>query len=325
MIKKINLAYAGTPDFSADILNSILKAGFNVSLVLTQADRRSGRGMKLHMNPVKKIAIEEGIPVLQPLSLNLNGSDPENALHAHNKLLSMKCDVLLVVAYGMILPSSMLSLPRYGCINVHASLLPRWRGAAPIQRAIEAGDSETGITMMLMDEGLDTGPILSQVALPIIPSDTSASLRIKLASLGSRCSIEMLKNLSMGKPLSSVPQNNNRATYALKITKKSSMINWTNSASFIDCFVRSLDPFPGAVSRIGGHMIKIWRVEIVDLPEWAIYPPGYIVKASAQDLIVSAKNSFLRILELQRPGGKRLRVDDFLSGLSLREGACFSS
>lgn len=317
--EKVRLAYAGTPDFSAVILKAILQAGFDVSFVLTQTDRKAGRGMKLRVNPVKKIALEYGIPLFQPSSLNLQGKDHEIALDVHDRLVALKCDVLMVAAYGILLPSSLLSLPTYGCVNVHASLLPRWRGASPIQKAIQAGDYSTGITMMLMDMGLDTGPIISQAALPISNTDTAGSLHMKLALLGAKCSIELLKNLSFGNRPVVVEQSNEKATYAPKLTKYSSCIDWRKSVCEIERFVRSLDPNPGAITWFDDCMIKIWSVEFLDCSLSKIYQPGQIVKLNSKNLIVAAGDGFLRILELQRSGGKRLKVEDFLSGLFLFE------
>lgn len=321
--RRISIAYAGTPEFSATILSSIIRAGFDVKLVLTQIDRRCGRGMKLQMSAVKKIALEQNIPVLQPLTLNLNGKDSKIAHEVHERLFAIKCDVFLVAAYGVLLPASILQLPTYGCVNVHASLLPRWRGAAPIQRMIQAGDLRTGITMMQMDAGLDTGPIIFQESLSISSHDTAGSLLSALADLGSQCTIKILKKLSCGEHMPLIPQNDKNATYAAKLTKQDMYIHWDKSALEIERCVRSLDPYPGACSYIDDICVKIWRVEVLNSLSPCNVPVGCLIKVRGDDLFVTTGDYLLRILELQRPGGKRLKTSDFLSGSLLKEGKQF--
>ena len=257
----MKLIFAGTPEFAAQALSAIVAAGHEVALVLTQPDRPAGRGMKLQASPVKQCALEHGIAVAQPLSLRLDGKYPEDAAAAKAAIDAAQADVMVVAAYGLILPQWVLDTPRLGCLNIHASLLPRWRGAAPIHRAIEAGDAETGITIMQMDIGLDTGDMLLVEKTPIEPTDTTASLHDRLATLGGRMIVEALELAACG-GLRAVPQPAEGVTYAHKIEKAESSIDWSLPADVIDRRVRAFDPFPGASTECRGEAIKVWRCEM---------------------------------------------------------------
>jgi len=248
----MKVVFAGTPEFAAVALEALLKAGFEVPLVLTQPDRPAGRGMKLQASPVKQLAAKHGIPVSQPLSLKLDGKYPEDAAAARDALLATGADVMVVAAYGLILPSWTLELPRLGCLNIHASLLPRWRGAAPIHRAIEAGDAETGVTIGGMDEGLDTGDMLLMERLPIAATDTTGSLHDKLAVLGGRMVVEALELAACG-GLTRTPQPAEGVNYAHKIEKAEASIDWALPAEVLARRVRAFNPFPGAVTLCEGE------------------------------------------------------------------------
>src|SRR3990167_7628034 len=241
----MRVIFAGTPEFARVALERLLAAGFTVPLVLTQPDRPAGRGMKLQASPVKQCALDRGIPVAQPRSLRLDGKYPDDAAAAREALLAAQADVMVVAAYGLILPQWVLDLPSKGCLNIHASLLPRWRGAAPIHRAIEAGDAETGVTIMQMEPGLDTGPMLSIARLPIAAGDTSASLHDKLAELGAQVKLQVLQQAERGE-LARVPQPGEGLTYAHKIKKAESRVAGPRRAEEIARRIRAFDPFPGA-------------------------------------------------------------------------------
>ncbi len=307
----MNVIFAGTPEFAAAALDAILAAGHSVSLVLTQPDRPSGRGMKLMPSAVKQRAVKHGLSVYQPERLK----DPA----AHEPIraaVEAGAEVMIVAAYGLILPQAILDLPPRGCINIHASLLPRWRGAAPIQRAIEAGDSETGVTIMQMDAGLDTGAMLLKEALPITRTETAASLHDKLAVQGARLILDALAHLDQLVPTS---QENEGVTYAAKITKSEASLDWTQAADILDRQVRAFNPFPGATSTISDTALKIWCAESVA----GKGEPGSVLAADAEGIIVACGQGALRLTELQKPGGKRLAARDFLSGFPLAAGTCF--
>ena len=301
----LRVAYAGTPEFARVALQAILDAGFTVPLVLTQPDRPAGRGMKLQPSAVKQLALERGIPVAQPRSLRLDGKYPEEAAAARETLLAARADVMVVAAYGLILPRWVLELPRRGCLNIHGSLLPRWRGAAPIQRAVEAGDAQSGITIMQMDEGLDTGDMLLVHALDITPQDSSATLHDRLAALGASSVVQALHELDR---LPRVPQPSEGVSYAHKIEKAEGVIDWTQPAAFIERRVRAFDPFPGMNFNLDGQAVKVWRAGL--RPELS-GPPGTVLRADAQEAVVACGEGALALLELQRPGGKRLPVRAF--------------
>lgn len=317
----MRIVFAGTPEFAAVALKALHDAGFDVPLVLTQPDRPAGRGMQLQASPVKQFAVAHGIPVAQPVSLRLNGKYPEVAEEAHTLLRATPHDVMVVAAYGLILPRSVLDIPRLGCINIHASLLPRWRGAAPIHRAIEAGDAQTGITIMKMEEGLDTGPMLQMEGLPIEATDTTASLHDKLAELGGRMIVDALRKLEQG-GLPATQQPEGGVTYAAKIAKEEAAIDFAQPVQVIERKIRAFNPFPGASASFNDVSIKFWRAEPVSAPSSA--DPGKVLAASAQDgVLVACGEGVLRILELQKPGGKRLQAAEFLKGFPL-EGGRFS-
>ena len=314
----MKIIFAGTPEFAAVALKALHDAGFEIPLVLTQPDRPAGRGMQLQASPVKQFALAHGIPVAQPVSLRLDGKYPDDAKQTHELLRDTEHDVMVVAAYGLILPRSVLDIPKYGCINIHASLLPRWRGAAPIHRAIEAGDAETGVTIMQMEEGLDTGPMLLMQRLPITDEDTTGSLHDKLAGLGGAMIVEAMRKLDT---LSAIPQPDQGVTYAAKISKEEAALDFSQPAEALWRKIRAFNPFPGAVASFNDVPVKLWRAELASTASNA--EPGQVLAANAQDgvLIVCGKGA-LRVTELQKPGGKRLPAAEFLKGFPL-EGGCF--
>ncbi|MGE5450262.1 MAG: methionyl-tRNA formyltransferase [Acidobacteriota bacterium] len=303
----MKVAFAGTPEFAREALQAILKAGFTVPLVLTQPDRPAGRGMKLQASPVKQLALEHGIAVAQPTSLKLDGKYPDEARAAQQALLAAQPDVMVVAAYGLILPQWVLDLPRLGCLNIHGSLLPRWRGAAPIHRAIEAGDAQTGITIMQMDAGLDTGDMLLVEKDAIRPDDTTAALHDRLAALGGRLIVEALELAACG-GLTATPQPAEGVTYAHKIDKAEAAIDWRLPASVLARRVRAFDPFPGCTFGLGDQTIKLWAAGVVD----ASGAPGQVLQAHGDTLVVACGEQALALHTLQRPGGKRVAARDFL-------------
>ncbi len=316
----LKVVFAGTPEFAAVALQQLLDAGYQVPLVLTQPDRPAGRGMKLQAPPVKQLALRHGIPVSQPLSLRLDGKYPDDAAVAHEALLAADADVMVVAAYGLILPAWTLELPRLGCLNIHASLLPRWRGAAPIHRAIEAGDAETGITIMQMDQGLDTGDMLLVDKLPIAPTDTTASLHDKLADLGGRLIVAALQQAQAGS-LMRQPQPAEGVNYAHKIEKAEAAIDWSLDAATLARRVRAFNPFPGAVTDWQGESLKVWAaVAEGDEAASADFPAGSVRSTAADGVRVQTGAGVLRLTELQRAGGKRLAAADFLRGVALAAG-----
>ena len=315
----MRVVFAGTPEFARVALEQLLQAGYTVPLVLTQPDRPAGRGMKLQASPVKQCAVAHGIAVAQPHSLRLAGKFPEEAAAARAALEAAQADVMVVAAYGLILPQWTLDLPRLGCLNIHASLLPRWRGAAPIHRAIEAGDAETGVTIMQMDAGLDTGDMLLLERLPIAATDTTASLHDKLAALGGRLLLQALEQAA-GQGLQRTPQPTQGISYAHKIEKAESNIDWQLPARSIDQRIRAFDPFPGASSVVQGETIKLWACSLADESTPAGATPGQILQIDAQGVLVACGSGALRLTVLQRAGGKRLPVADFLRGFALQPG-----
>ena len=327
----MKVIFAGTPEFARVALESLLAAGLEVPLVLTQPDRPAGRGMKLQASPVKQCALEHGIGVAQPMSLRLDGKYPEEAAAAKAAIDAAQADVMVVAAYGLILPQWVLDAmagtgPRggakaattrgLGCLNIHASLLPRWRGAAPIHRAIEAGDTETGVTIMQMDAGLDTGDMCMIERLPILAEDTTASLHDKLAVLGGRLIVEALEMAACG-GLQRTPQPADGVTYAHKIEKAESLINWRESAEIISRRLRAFNPFPGGATTLGSEAIKVWEAQ-AQAGEGA---PGSVLSADAQGVRVACGSGVLNMTLLQRAGGKRLAAGDFLRGFELPVGA----
>ncbi|WP_290872416.1 methionyl-tRNA formyltransferase [Aquabacterium sp.] len=312
----MRVAYAGTPEFASTALAAILAAGHTVPLVLTQPDRPAGRGMKLQASAVKQLALTHGIPVAQPHSLRLDGRFPEEATSARDALMAAQPDVMVVAAYGLILPQWVLDLPRLGCLNIHGSLLPRWRGAAPIHRAIEAGDAETGITIMQMDAGLDTGDMLLVGREPIGAEDTTAALHDRLAALGGRLVVEALAQAAAG-PLQATPQPEAGVNYAHKIDKAEAAIDWSQPAVQIARRVRAFDPFPGCSFALPGgkpgEAIKVWAASVVP----ASGRPGELLQAQGDTLIVACGEQALALHTLQKPGGKRQGVREFLQSTAL--------
>ncbi|MDB5769773.1 MAG: methionyl-tRNA formyltransferase [Burkholderia sp.] len=319
-IEPMKIIFAGTPGFAAVALKALHEAGFEIPLVLTQPDRPAGRGMQLQASPVKQLALAHGIPVAQPVSLRLNGKYPDVANEARQLLQNTPHDVMVVAAYGLILPRSVLDIPEYGCINIHASLLPRWRGAAPIHRAIEAGDAETGVTIMQMEEGLDTGPMLSMERLPIAADETTGSLHDKLAELGGSMIVDALRKLQQG-TLPATPQPETGTIYAAKISKEEAALDFSQSAETLARKIRAFNPFPGASASFDGVSIKLWRAEAVETTSGMA--PGQVLAAGPQTgVIVACGEGALRLSELQKPGGKRLPAAEFLKGFAM-EGGCF--
>ena len=315
----MRVIFAGTPEFARVALRQLLAAGFTVPLVLTQPDRPAGRGMKLQASPVKQCAQAHGIAVAQPRSLRLDGKYPEDAAAAREALLAARADVMVVAAYGLILPQWVLDMPPRGCLNIHASLLPRWRGAAPIHRAIEAGDAQTGITIMQMDAGLDTGAMLLVERLAIAPRDTTATLHDRLALLGGRLIVEALEIAACG-GLPSTPQPAEGVTYAHKIEKHEAAIDWSQPAEVIGRRIRAFDPFPGASTECAGETIKVWSYEIDSYQRLRDKRCGQILLVNDEGVTVACGDGALRLTTLQRAGGKRLAAADFLRGFALEPG-----
>lgn len=315
----MKVVFAGTPEFAAVALRQLIAAGFEIPLVLTQPDRPAGRGMQLQASAVKQVALEHGIAVAQPLSLRMDSKDPQRALEAseaHARLSALDYDVMVVAAYGLILPRSTLDIAP--CINIHGSLLPRWRGAAPIHRAIESGDRETGVTIMGMEEGLDTGPMMLIERVSIEDSDTTGSLHDKLAALGGGMIVEALRRMERGE-LASTPQPEEGVTYAAKIAKEEAKLDFALPAVEAWRKVRAFNPFPAAQGTVNGTVVKIWNAQLAD----GSGPAGKVLSANAQDgIVVACGEGALRLVELQKPGGKRLPAAEFLKSFPL-EGQVF--
>ncbi|MFG6464229.1 methionyl-tRNA formyltransferase [Roseateles sp. DXS20W] len=310
----MRVVFAGTPEFAAVALDALLANGFTVPLVLTQPDRPAGRGMKLQASAVKQRAVAAGIPVAQPQGLKLDGRYATDAAAAREALLAADADVMVVAAYGLILPQWVLDLPRKGCLNIHASLLPRWRGAAPIHRAIEAGDAETGITIMQMDAGLDTGDMLLIGREAIRSDDTTAALHDRLAAQGGRLIVQALQAAQ----LTRTPQPAEGVTYAHKIEKAESAIVWTQPAAEIERRLRAFDPFPGGVATLAGEAVKVWRAELAE----GRGTPGEVI---APGPVVACGEGALRLTELQRAGGKRGPATAFLQARPIAVGERFDA
>ncbi len=316
----MKIVFAGTPEFAAQAMRALDAAGHQVVLALTQPDRRAGRGMHLHISPVKEFALEKNIPILQPASLRLNSVDLEKrtqAEAAYQQLANTDFDVMIVVAYGLILPQAVLDLAeqkgRHGCFNIHASILPRWRGAAPIQRAIEAGDSKTGVSIMKMDAGLDTGDTVLVRELNIAPTETSATLHDRLALLGAQLIVETLESIAKGRGLSFTPQAHEGVNYAEKILKAEAEIDWQLSAVEIDRRIRAFNPFPGATSTLEGLAIKFWHSRIPRaVPELLVGQPGEVVGFTKDGALLQCGNGLLEVLEIQKPGGKKMSANTYL-------------
>jgi methionyl-tRNA formyltransferase len=306
---QLRVAFAGTPEFAAVALRALIAARFEVPLVLTQPDRPAGRGLKLQASAVKLLAQQHHMAVAQPRSLRHDGKTPEDAAAARAALEAARADVLIVAAYGLILPAWVLALPRLGCINIHASLLPRWRGAAPIQRAIEAGDAQTGITIMQMDEGLDTGDTLLMEPVPIGAHDTTASLHDKLAVLGGRLIVQALEIAACG-GLAPPKQPQAGVSYARKIDKAEARIDWLQPAAQIERRIRAFDPQPGCQFEFEGEPLKVWRSQT---SAGVGGEPGAVHTDPQRFAVACGDGLALDLLEVQRPGGRRQPVSAFLA------------
>ncbi|KQW57944.1 methionyl-tRNA formyltransferase [Variovorax sp. Root411] len=318
-MSRLRVVFAGTPEFARVALEAIAAAGHDVVLVMSQPDRPAGRGMKLQASPVKQCAVANNWPVAQPRSLRLDGKYPDEASAARDALLAAKPDVMVVAAYGLILPQWVLDLPVHGCLNIHASLLPRWRGAAPIHRAIEAGDAQTGITIMQMDAGLDTGDMLLREAVDI-GDDNTARLHDRLAELGGKMIVEALADIGA---LVRTPQPAEGVTYASKVEKHEALIDWAHPADAIVRRIRAFDPFPGANSPLDGETIKLWAAHAMPSPTASAAPGTILAVTDTGVAVAAAADSVVTVTELQRPGGKRLAAADFLRGFDLKPGQVF--
>ncbi|MBU1665109.1 MAG: methionyl-tRNA formyltransferase [Gammaproteobacteria bacterium] len=305
----MKLIFAGTPEFAAAALKALIAAGHEIPLVLTQPDRLAGRGMKLKASPVKEVALAHGLTVAQPENLKTE--------EARQPIADAAAEVMVVAAYGLILPEAALTMPRLGCVNIHASLLPRWRGAAPIHRAIEAGDTQTGITLMQMDKGLDTGAMLTKSALPILDSDTTSSLHDKLAELGAREIVALLPRLET---MVGEKQDDTQATYAKKIGKDDARLDWSRPAEELDRQIRAFNPFPGGQALLGDEPIKVWRAHPVTEIGQPGGQPGTVLAVGKEGLRVACGSGALDITEVQKPGGKRLNIVAFLAGSTIKPG-----
>ena len=322
----MNVIFAGTPEFARTALVQLHASGHTISLVLTQPDRPAGRGMKLQASPVKQLALQHNWPIAQPRSLRLDGKYPQDAAQARLAIAQARADVMVVAAYGLILPQWVLDdlrLHGLGCLNIHASLLPRWRGAAPIHRAIEAGDTHTGVTIMQMDAGLDTGDMLLVHSLDIAPQDTTASLHDRLASMGGELIVQALDLAAAGR-LAPRTQPESGVTYAHKIEKAEAWIDWSQDAASIVRRVRAFNPFPVAVTSLMGEPLKVWGAHALASPSIAADAPapvcGQIIASDSDGIVVAARDSAVVLTELQRPGGKRVATADFLHGSAIEVG-----
>jgi methionyl-tRNA formyltransferase len=313
----MRIVFAGTPEFAQQALAALHAAGLELPLVLTQPDRPAGRGLKLQASPVKQFALEHGIEVAQPRSLRLDGKYPDDAAAAQQALLRARPDAMVVAAYGLILPQWVLDLPRLGCLNIHASLLPRWRGAAPIHRAIEAGDAHTGVTIMQMDAGLDTGAMLLTQIVPIAADDTTARLHDKLAGLGAQLIVQALAQAGTLTPTAQPAEG---MTYAAKIDKAEAALDWQAPAALLERRIRAFQPAPGAGVSIAGTAIKIWQASVQPHAQGS---PGTVLAAGEQGIDVATGQGVLRLERLQKAGGKPMSAQELLRGMGIEVGQRF--
>jgi len=302
-MSSLRIIFAGTPDFAASALSALIKSEHQVVAVYTQPDRPAGRGRKLHASPVKEVALEHDIPVLQPENLK------ETA--AQDMLRTFNADVMVVAAYGLLLPQAVLDIPRFGCLNIHASLLPRWRGAAPIQRAIAAGDTKSGITIMQMNAGLDTGDILQLTECPITDDDTGGSLHDRLAEIGATAILQTLNDLANNN-LTATPQDDTQACYAHKLDKKEAQINWHHSAIEIERLIRAFNPWPVAFTSLNDKTLRIWQAQALDSK--AASEPGTVICCDKKGIDIACGEGLLRLLKLQPSGSKAMDVAAFMNG-----------
>jgi methionyl-tRNA formyltransferase len=312
----MRVGFAGTPAFASTALQAILAGGFPVPIVLTRPDQPQGRGMEVRPSPVKALALASGVPLLQPATLKMPGSRAE--------VLAIPLDVLVVAAYGLILPPEMLTWPRHGCINIHASLLPRWRGAAPIERALLEGDQETGISLMQMDQGLDTGPVIDTVRVPIAADDTGGTLTSRLAQVGATAIVATLRRLDESGVLHAIPQPQTGASYAPKIVKTETQIDWTASAAAIARRVRAFDPAPGASTFLGTRKLILRRAEVLPAAGSGTVP-GRVLATSASGIVVACGEGALRVLELKPAGGRSMAAEAFVAGRGVAVGDAFTA
>jgi methionyl-tRNA formyltransferase len=310
----VNIVFAGTPAFSVPTLQALLDAGHAVQAVYTQPDRPAGRGRRFTPSPVKQLALARGLPIYQPLTLKESTAE----------LRAFKPDVMVVVAYGLLLPKDILAIPTHGCINVHASLLPRWRGAAPIARAIEAGDTVTGISIMRMEQGLDTGPIFSQAQIPIEQQDTARTLQDKLAKLGAAVLVDTLEKIAQG-AIEPRAQDDAEACYARKLSKEETWIDWRQPALRIARKIRAFDPWPVACTRLQGKSIRVWRAEIESEVNAEETLPGTILSVNADGIRVASGAGVLALLRLQAEGGRVMDAVAFVNGHRVHVGDCFTN
>ena len=306
-MSELKIIFAGTPEFSLPPLQVLLQSEHQVVAVYTQPDRPAGRGRKLASSPVKQLALNSGVQVFQPRNFKLDED--------LRRLEQLDADLMVVVAFGLILPARVLQAPRLGCINIHASILPRWRGAAPIQRAIQAGDSETGVTIMRMDEGLDTGPMLLKKCCPIAAEDSAGSVHDRLAQMGAEALLEALPGVADGS-LTAQSQDDGEACYAAKLDKAEARIDWTRPALEIDRLIRAFNPWPVAQTELDGKVLRLWRCSVQ--PGVKSAAPGYVVAAGQQGIDVVTGAGLLRIHELQLPGKRAMSAADFLNARSLQ-------
>ena len=298
----LRVLFAGTPEFALPPLQALISEGCDIVAVLTQPDRPAGRGKRLRASPVKQLALENKLDVLQPQSLK--DTDWQE------KLAELKPDLMIVVAYGLMIPASLLDLPPHGCWNIHASLLPRWRGAAPIQRAIESGDEQTGVCIMQMEVTLDTGPVYQCLKTPVGPQDTAASLHDRLADLGARALTDCIRMLTKGELPQAIAQDESKAVYAHKLSKAEAELDWNQPADVLQRRVQAFNPWPVAWCEIDGQRLRIWKAEVVD--DIAGDDPGFVF-TDRQSMVIRTSKESLKILELQRPGGQRVTVEQFLN------------